>query len=216
MTACSTGRGGTIIKGVDRTSNNDGRGAGFKATILVTSRWRSRCSCVASFATTWDTLIMELTGNTKRTGIVVQTGGRVVIGIRRIGVTVDTVITSSGIIPVRCTGSMATEAVVGAGGTGIAIEAVAGTAVTEINIGFSWQSIAHIGNIGGMIYAAVRRTDMRQRARCLRITGLVTIDAGLTCRHSVSIVLGICRRITMTSVTAEAVDITPGTVGARD
>ena len=111
---------------------------------------------------------------------------------------------------------MATEAVIGTGGTGVAIEAVAcaGGVVTEIDIGFSGLCIGHTSNNVDMEYAGFI-SDMRYRTSSLRIAGLVTIGTGLACSHSVSVVLSIGRCITMTSITAEAVSITPGAVAAR-
>jgi hypothetical protein len=146
----------------------------------------------------------------------VQTRSRVIGGVGGIGVTLDTVIGSGAVVPVGGAAGVTTEAVVGSGRAGIesAIEAVAGTAVAEINISFSRQGIAHIGNIVSMAYGVVRHTDMRQRARSLRITGLVTVTTYLAGSRDVSGVPGIGRCIAMTGVTVEAVGITPGTVGA--
>ena len=147
---------------------------------------------------------------------VVQTRSRVVEGIGRIGVTIGTVITGCAVVPVGGAAGVTTETVVGTGRAGIepTIVGVAGAATTEINSGFIWLGIAHIGNIGGIVYAAVRRTDMRQRARSLRI-GLVTSTARLAGSYRVCGVTDIGRCITMTGVTAEAVGITPGAVAAR-
>lgn len=191
--------------------------SGIEVTVTVRRGRSRRMAGLAITAggvarTVIETAIVIIIGNGQ--GTTVQTRSWVDVGIGRIGVTVDTIITCVEIIPVRLTRRMATEAVVGAGGTGVAIEAVAGSSgvITEINIGFSGLCISHIGNIGCIVDTTVRCADMRQRARCLRIAGLVTIGTGLTGSYRVSIVLIVGRGIAMTGVTAEAVGITPGTV----
>ena len=169
--------GGTIVAETGRASHGDGLGSGCPDTIGMGRRRSRRVTGDAVGAGAIEAVVMALAGHGQRT--TVQTRSRVIVAVGGIGVTIDTVIGSGAVVPVGGAAGVTTEAVVGSGRAGIepTIKGVAGAAVAEINIGFSRQGIAHIGNIVSMAYGVVRHTDMRQRARCLSITGLVTVTA---------------------------------------